>query len=105
MYQPKKSFGLALMYKIHLERQAGHLEASHQYTQNTWAFRHTAPTCRLLGPVTNPLPPPAAQPSFQLILSLEGQPIYFSLVYLRCSNPGGYLHFLLLASSMREEEK
>lgn len=37
-YLPKKSFGLALMYKIHLERQAGHLEASHQYTQNTWAF-------------------------------------------------------------------
>lgn len=29
----------------------------------------------------------------------------FILFYLRCSNPGGYLHFLLLASSMREEEK
>ena len=73
MYQPKKSFGLALLYAIHLERQAGHLEASHQYAENnTWAFRHGAPTCRLLSPVPHPLPPPAAHPSAQLILSLEG---------------------------------
>lgn len=41
MYQPKKSFGLALLYKIHLERQAGHLEASHQYTEYLGLLTHS----------------------------------------------------------------
>lgn len=108
MCQPKKPFGLAFMYKIYSERQAGCLEASHQYTQNTWAFA-TQPLhagCLAQQPTRCCLP--LLCPSLSLAPLEPGRAthlFYFTLFYLRCSNPGGYLHFLLLASSMREEEK
>lgn len=43
-------------------------------------------------------------PSCVLLLPLPLIPL-FILFYLKRSNPGDYLHFLLLASSMREKEK
>lgn len=106
MYQPKKSFGLALMYKIHLERQAGHLEASHQYTEYL-GFPTRNPYMQAAWPGNQP----AAASHCPSLGSARLEPgrsthlFWFSLFYLRWSNPDGYLHFLLLASSMREEEK
>lgn len=66
-----------------------------------------SPHMQAAGPGNQPAAASHARPSAQLISSL-GHPFilfYLILFQVRCSNPGGYLHFLLLASSMREEEK